>query len=109
MADKRWKRHERKVARFFGALRTPLSGGASRHTASDTLHGRLFVETKSRKRHAVVELWKRVRQAAKREGKLPVVALTSPGERGFWIVVHCDDLDDVFAARWRQKAESVEG
>lgn len=36
-----------RVAKFFGTHRTPLSGGASRHTRSDTLHDRLFIEVKS--------------------------------------------------------------
>lgn len=44
---KRWKTYERRVATFFGVHRTPLSGGASRHTRSDTLHPKLFIEAKS--------------------------------------------------------------
>ncbi len=43
----RSKTQERRVARFFGVERTPLSGGASRHTRSDTLHPTLYVEVKS--------------------------------------------------------------
>lgn len=47
MADHNWKRYERRVARYFGTQRTPLSGGASRHTRSDTLDPRFYVEVKS--------------------------------------------------------------
>lgn len=48
MADKAWKAYERRVARFFGSERTPLSGINSRHdTSSDSLHSTLYVETKS--------------------------------------------------------------
>ncbi len=43
----RSKTQERRVARYFGVERTPLSGGASRHTRSDTLHPDLFIEVKS--------------------------------------------------------------
>ena len=43
MADKTWKARERQVARFFNTNRTPLSGGSSRHTRSDSLHKDLFV------------------------------------------------------------------
>lgn len=43
----RSKTQERRVARFFGTERTPLSGGASRHTRSDTLHPTLYLEVKS--------------------------------------------------------------
>jgi len=43
----RSKTQERRVARYFGVERTPLSGGASRHTRSDTLHPDLFLEVKS--------------------------------------------------------------
>jgi hypothetical protein len=42
----RSKAHERRVARWFGTERTPLSGGASRHTRSDTLHPKLYIEVK---------------------------------------------------------------
>lgn len=43
----RSKQQERRVSRFFGVERTPLSGGASRHTRSDTLHPDLYIEIKS--------------------------------------------------------------
>lgn len=43
----RSKTQERRVARYFGVERTPLSGGASRHTRSDTLHPKLYIEVKS--------------------------------------------------------------
>ena len=57
MADKTWKSRERKVAKYFNTHRTPLSGGSSRHTRSDSLHDSLFVECKLRKKHSVISLW----------------------------------------------------
>lgn len=87
-----WKRAERCVAAFFGARRTPLSGSNSGHTGSDTLHPALFVETKYRKRFAAVSLWDETAVHAKREGKVPVVALVERGRPGFWICVKAEDL-----------------
>lgn len=87
-----WKRAERCVAEFFRARRTPLSGGNSAHTRSDTLHPRLFVETKYRKRFAVVSLWDETATKAKREGKTPVVALVERGRPGFWVCMKAEDL-----------------
>lgn len=93
---KTWKHREQQVAKFFGAKgRTPLSGGNSGHTRSDTLHDRLFIEHKHRKKHAVINLWDEVKPLAKKEKKVPVVTLSVKGRPGFWIMVHSDDLQDV--------------
>lgn len=41
-----WKKVELRIARAFGTTRTPLSGGASKHTRSDTLHPFIYCEIK---------------------------------------------------------------
>lgn len=92
MSDKTWKRRERAVADLFGSVRTPLSGGSSRITRSDSLHPRLFVETKLRARHAVVTLWRAVATLAKQENKTPVLALTERGKPGVWLLIRSDDV-----------------
>jgi len=46
MISKRWKAVENSIAKMFGSTRTPLSGGNSKHTRSDTLDKRFFVELK---------------------------------------------------------------
>ena len=92
MADKTWKAFERRVARFFGTERNALSGGNSKLTRSDSLHPKLFVEAKQRKRFAVVRLWDATKRLADREQKTPVVCLSEKGRPGFWILVHSDDL-----------------
>lgn len=92
---KTWKAVERKVASFFGAKRTPLSGGNSGHTRSDTLHDILFVETKYRKVHSAVQLWHKTAKLAAKENKIPVVALVEKGQRGFWLLIHAGDLTAV--------------
>ena len=93
-----WKQGERRVARFFGSERTPLSGGNSGHTRSDTLHPRLFIETKMRKVHAVRTLHDETKELAKKEGKIPVVALIDKNRPGFLLCVHSDDWAEVLDA-----------
>jgi len=95
MASKTWKSIERKIARFFGTERTPLSGGNGKQTRSDTLHAHLFVEAKYRQKHSAVTLWDDTAELAKAEGKTPVVCLAEKGRSGFWLVVHSDDLQAV--------------
>ena len=92
MSDKAWKQFERRVARFFGSERNPLSGQNSKHTGSDTLHDTLFIECKQRQRIALVGLWDEARDQARREDKLPVVAVSVKHRPGFWLLVHSDDL-----------------
>jgi len=87
-----WKARERKIAASFGSVRTPLSGGNSGGTRSDTQHPRLFVEAKRRVKHSAVTLWEQTEEMAKVEGKTPVVALAEKNRRGFWVLVHVEDL-----------------
>ena len=96
VADKAWKQRERLVAAFFGAKgRTPLSGGNSGHTRSDTLHERLFIEHKHSVRHAITNLWDKTRTMAHKEKKIPVVTLSVKGRPGFWVLTHSSDLTAV--------------
>ena len=103
--SKAWKKFEASVAAFFGVPkrynetgrcvssgRTPLSGGNSAHTRSDTLHKRLYVECKWSQRIANIRLWDDTKEKAKREKKIPVVALTEKYRPGFWLLVHSDDF-----------------
>ncbi|MBU2685667.1 MAG: hypothetical protein KKF27_20690 [Gammaproteobacteria bacterium] len=43
---KTWKTVENRIAKRFGSTRTPLSGSNSKHTQSDTLHSKLYIEIK---------------------------------------------------------------
>ncbi len=90
-----WKQRERQIALYFGTKRTPLSGGNSRHTRSDSLHPRLFVESKLRVKHSAVSLWRKTADLARAEGKTPVIALCEKHRPGFWIMVHSSDLQAV--------------
>jgi hypothetical protein len=106
MTPRTWKRYEQEIAAFFGSTRTPLSGGNSKHTRSDTLHERIYAEVKGRKKHSAVTLWDKTKAEAVKEGKIPVVALVEEGRHGFWLMIHSSDLVDV--ARERETAEAWE-
>lgn len=95
MASKTWKAIEGKIAKFFGSERTPLSGGNSKITRSDSLHDILFVETKYRVSHSAVTLWRDTKEKADVENKIPVVCLSEKGKKGFWVMCHSDDLTAV--------------
>ena len=108
MPDFWWKALERRVARRFGAERTPLSGGASRITRSDSLHPELYIETKGRARHTAVALWRDTAAKAKVEGKVPVVVLAEKGCPGTWLLVRTDDLQAVACAELRADGARAE-
>jgi len=97
-----WKQRERQVAADFGTKRTPLSGGNSGHTRSDTLHPTLFIEHKHRKAHAVVKLYDETAEMAASEGKVPVVTLSQHGRAGYLIVVAPEHLDTLIASKLHQ-------
>lgn len=91
-----WKKSEGRIADYFGTTRTPLSGGNSKITRSDTLHNDLFIEAKLRVEHAAVNLWDKVKEMADEEDKIPVVALAVKGRpKEFWLVIHKDHLGEV--------------
>jgi len=82
-----WKRFERRIARSLGVERTPLSGGASGHTRSDTLHPTLYIEAKCRKRHSIFTWWRQCIGNAKIENKTPLLALHEHGHPGALAVI----------------------
>jgi len=79
MPDKAWKAFERRIAKSLDTHRTPLSGGASRHTRSDTLHPDLYVECKQRKSSYAFSQYAATRIHAREEKKVPVLALHVSG------------------------------
>ena len=90
-----WKQWERRVAALFGTTRTPLSGGASRHTRSDSLSDQVFVEVKYRKSFSIFKLFAEVEKMAAAEGKVPVVALVQKRTSGILFVVRPEDMKKV--------------
>ena len=73
MADKFWKKAERRIAELFGTERTPLSGSNSKNTSSDTLHSLFYIEIKSGKKRKATKLWLDVVEKAEREKKVPIL------------------------------------
>ncbi len=68
-----WKQGERRIAEMFGVKRTPLSGGNSRHTRSDTLHKELFIEVKHRKKYPLEKTLFKTFHEANKEDKIPLM------------------------------------
>jgi len=62
-------------------------------TRSDSLHEKLFIESKHRKVHAVRTLHDETAALAKKEDKVPVVALIDKNKPGFLICVHSSNLN----------------
>jgi hypothetical protein len=92
MPDKTWKAFERRVAKFFKGRRNPLSGGNAGHTRADVIHDSLYIECKCREKFAVISLWNETKELATLEHKTPVVCLHENGRKGFFVLVHSDDL-----------------
>ena len=95
-----WKRRESQSAELFGARRQPLSGSSGRdgRTRSDSDHDRLYIETKLRASWGVRTLFDRTQRLARKEGKIPVLALASKGKPGCLFVVDSADLPALVAA-----------
>jgi len=95
MPDKAWKQFERRVASFFHGTRVPLSGMAQNYgTKADVEHPAYFIECKHYAKHAAIRHWDKAGVQARREDKIPVIALGEKNRPGFWILIHSDDLDD---------------
>lgn len=84
-----WKAFEREVAKFFGTVRTALSGGNSKVTRSDTHHKDFYVECKYRAKSSLHSLYEDTLEKATQEAKIPILCLKQKNSRGFLVVVHC--------------------
>ena len=94
MPDKNWKRYERWTSQIFGTVRNPLSGINSRHTGSDTLNAKLFIDCKLRKQYkSIVGLFAALEQQAIGESKLPVLILKTPFTQDMHSLVICKIKD----------------
>lgn len=90
-----WKAFERAVGRDFGTRRTPLSGGNSGITRSDTMHDKIFFEAKLRQSFALHKLFVETEKLAKLEDKTPVVAIKEKGKNGYLLLLRPEDLQKV--------------
>jgi hypothetical protein len=92
MTDKVWKQTERRIAKKINSERTPLSGGSSRHTLSDTLHEKLFIESKYRKKIPFLKTFNETKILAKKESKIPMVVFKQKSQRGEIVMMDFDDF-----------------
>lgn len=94
MSDKSWKAQERRIAKAFGTLRNSLSGKMSKAgTSSDTLHERFYIECKRRKMIAMLEWFAEIVPKAKKEKKIPILALKAANRKDDYILVRLRDLE----------------
>jgi hypothetical protein len=96
---KTWKRLEQKVARMRNTERTPLSGGNSKMTRSDTLDDTFFIECKLRANPSIWKLYEETEALAKKENKIPVVVIKKKGMHGELFVVNDKYLKE-FIEKW---------
>lgn len=92
MTDARFKRAERRVAEMLGTRRTPLSGGNSAHTRSDTLHPDLYVEVKLAKRPPLWDRMHELRKRARRVGRSPLTLVTHPDNGPRLVLMDLEDM-----------------
>lgn len=92
---------------MFGSTRTPLSGGNSKITRSDSFHKRLFIECKHGIKSAFWTLYLATKPKAKKEGKTPVLCMGNKNQEGFLICFHSSDTAKVLLA-WLQAQRYIE-
>lgn len=92
MADKTWKKVERKVAKKLNGKRNPLSGSASRHTAGDVIHPLFYVEVKHRKRIPFYKEFEKTIKSAEAENKIPVLVMHEKNRKFDIAMIKLDDL-----------------
>lgn len=80
---------------MLGTERTPLSGRNSKHTASDTLHSELFVECKKHKKMAIHSLYRKTKELAEAEEKIPVIITRETGKQITLVTARIEHLEEV--------------
>ena len=65
----------------------------------ELLNKKVKIKKVEKAKHSVISLWDRTNEIAKEEDKTTVFALCQKHRKGFWIVCHEDDLEDVIKAR----------
>jgi len=93
----RWKFAEDMLAKFFGTVRRPLSGGNSKSGGrDDAQHPRLFLSSKQTKKSSLWTLYREEKEKAKVEGKTCVLGIKEQSRHGMLLVIHMDDLQKVY-------------
>lgn len=100
-----WKQGEERIARRFGTHRTPLSGGNSRHTMSDSLHKSLFIEIKHRQQIPGDNLWTETKKLSKKENKIPMIVFIKKGSPKPILMCNLDDVEKIAEERRKARQE----
>ncbi|KKM69282.1 hypothetical protein LCGC14_1452390 [marine sediment metagenome] len=95
MNRRTWKGGERRISRMFGSERTPLSGGNSGHTKSDSLHKELFIECKHSKKYPLEKLVNKTFKEAKNEAKIPLLVFLKLNNSEPLILCKLKDLKEI--------------
>lgn len=95
MNRRTWKLGEQRIATMFGTRRTPLSGGNSGHTRSDSLHLDLFIECKHSKKYPLEKLVTKTFKEAKSEGKIPLLVFLKLNSPEPLILCKLKDLKEI--------------
>lgn len=72
------------------------------------MHDRLFIEAKLREKHAIWTLFDQTAILAKKENKVPVLAVKEKSRKGEIYCIHSDDLEYVLEALLIAKAKKAE-
>ena len=101
MPDKAWKAWERRIAAWLKAERNPLSGSmGGRGTRADVVHPLIYPEAKQGKQvngMSITHLWNETVRKARKEGKVPMVALQPKGSKDPMIVLPAEVACKVLA------------
>lgn len=111
MANEAWKKFERKIATKLGTFRTPLSGGSSRHTRSDTLHRELYVEIKytGKTQMTIKKAWlDEAMINAELEGKMPMLIFGYKGDSKAWAIIPMGVIESMYPAVHEELGLSVD-
>ncbi len=87
-----WKSVERRIAKALNTKRTPLSGGNSSITSSDTLHSKYYVEIKQRARIPFHTVFENVKEKAKKENKIPMMVIHEKYSRDYIVFMKLNDF-----------------
>jgi len=118
-----WKNIERRIARKFGVERTPLSGGSSRHTSSDTLHNDYYIEikcsgvinistktgkkTKTKSIRIQKEVLDKMITNASKENKIPFLIFHFKSEKKDWVILQLDHFKCLLDLLSKEEVEEL--
>ncbi len=71
-----------------------MTSKTRKKTSQKPLNKPLYTSVIHRKKFSVWNLWEKVKESADKVNGVPVLGLTRPGEGGWLIVIHSDDLRD---------------